>query len=99
MLSRKVPPVADKFLIAGFSARTKGRFFLNELTDTFGVQAVPPNRPLGFPPMSLHPETLPPPHPDFPSSPPLSKSRKEIPPICILPEYVCTPNPPPHHMM
>jgi hypothetical protein len=78
----KVAAAAQKMILSidGVSNRwpegpiymEKGRFFLNELTDTFGVQAVPPNRPLGLPPMSLHPETVPPPHPDIPSSPPLS---------------------------
>jgi len=82
-----------------FWVQEKGKFFLNELTDTFGVQAVPPNRPLGLPPISLHPEAVPPPHPDILSSPPPSRSRKEILPIRILPEYFCTRNPPPHHMV
>ena len=44
-------------------------FFLNERTDTFGVQAVPPDRPHELPPRSFAPETAPPPHPDIPSSP------------------------------
>ena len=81
------------YRVLGLFGTEKGMFFLNELTDTFGVQAVPPNRPLGLPPMSLPPETAPPPHPDIPSSPPLSKSRKEILPIRIPPEYFCTRNP------
>jgi len=47
-----------------------GTFFLNELTNTYWVQEVPPNRPHELPPRLLLLETAPPPLPDIPSSPP-----------------------------
>ena len=43
------------------SPKEKGSFLLSGLTDIGGVQAVPPNRPPGLPPMSFPPETGPPP--------------------------------------